>query len=106
MGGEQATRYGLALHRPGKTGGRRDDVDRTRGGGDRRQTVAESGTSIEDVLKGIIGQPTDKAKVVVETRGTKVSKAECTLAEDGLCETVDGDGGAYKETRIFVRGTL
>ena len=34
--------------------------------GDRRQTVAESATSIEDVLKGIIGQPTGKAKVVVE----------------------------------------
>jgi acyl dehydratase len=28
--------------------------------------VAESATSIEDVLKGIIGKPTEKAKVVIE----------------------------------------
>jgi acyl dehydratase len=28
--------------------------------------VAESATSIEDVLKGVIGQPTGKAKVVIE----------------------------------------
>ena len=28
--------------------------------------MAESATSIEDVLKGIIGKPTEKAKVVIE----------------------------------------
>jgi N-terminal half of MaoC dehydratase len=41
----------------------------TRAEGDRRQTVADSATSIEEVLKGIIGQPTEKSKVVIE-RGT------------------------------------
>jgi acyl dehydratase len=59
----------LALHRPRKAGARRDDVVRNKAEGDRRQTVADSATSIEEVLKGIIGQPTEKSKVVIE-RGT------------------------------------
>src|SRR5579863_6325810 len=66
LGGGEATRYGLALHRPGKAGARRDDVDRDKGGGGQAADVAESATSIEDVLKGIIGKPTEKSKVVIE----------------------------------------
>jgi hypothetical protein len=46
-----------------------------------------------------------KAKVIVETHGTKVSKSQCTLDGDGLCETLETQDGS-KETRLFVRGTL
>jgi hypothetical protein len=47
-----------------------------------------------------------KAKVLVETHGAKVSKLHCTLGADGLCESLDDAGGAFRETRLFVRGTL
>jgi acyl dehydratase len=45
--------------------------------------VAESATPIEDVLKGIIGQPTDKAKVVVE-RGTVQHFADAVLSQSPI----------------------
>jgi acyl dehydratase len=79
LGDADATRYLWALHRPGKAGARRDDVDRNRAEGDRRQTVAESATSQEDVFKEIIGQPTGKAKVVVE-RGPVQHFADAVLS--------------------------
>jgi acyl dehydratase len=66
LGREDVTRYGLALHRPGTSVPAGTTWIRSWAEGDRRQTVAESATSIEDVLKGIIGQPTGRAKVVVE----------------------------------------
>jgi acyl dehydratase len=53
----------LAAHRP-RAGARQQTWTGTTAAGDRRQTVAEA--AVEDVLKEIIGEPTGKAKVVVE----------------------------------------
>jgi acyl dehydratase len=47
--------------------------------GDRRQTVADGAASQEDVLKGIIGQPTGKSKVIVE-RGPVQHFADALLS--------------------------
>jgi acyl dehydratase len=65
LGRTQATRY---LWRcTGQIGARHDHVvAEKRRRGTRRKTVADGAASQEDVLKGIIGQPTGKAKVVVE----------------------------------------
>jgi len=49
------------------------------GGGQGRQTVADGAATHEDVLKGIVGQPTGKAKVIVE-RGPVQHFADAVLS--------------------------
>jgi acyl dehydratase len=66
LGGADATRYLWRCIGPGRRVPAMTMWIGTRAEGDRRQTVAESATSHEDVLKGIVGQPTGKTKVVVE----------------------------------------
>jgi acyl dehydratase len=56
--------------------------------GDRRQTVADGAASQEDVLKGIIGQPTGKAKVVVE-RGPVQHFADAVLSTSPIYHNPD-----------------
>jgi hypothetical protein len=52
------------------------------------------------------GDGAGSGKVMVETRGEKVQKMLCTLGADGLCDSLDDAEGGFRETRLFVRGTL
>jgi acyl dehydratase len=78
LGEAETTRYLWRLHR-------RESAQAvttwtgTRAQGDRRQTVAEGAESHEDVLKGIIGEPTGRSKVVVE-RGPVQYFADAVLS--------------------------
>ena len=78
LGGAEATRYLWRCIGPGPVPAM-TTWSGTTAEGDRRQTVADGAASQEDVLKGIIGQPTGKSKVVVE-RGPVQHFADAVLS--------------------------